>query len=125
MSATMVTGRAHRMTELFGRLAPGADLEAARAELRTVYSGILTENPAEYPTKSHLQTDAKLLRDQLTSPARNRAPTPVDLFGTDLRHRVLQRREPDSGPISPPRRRAIHTGGAGRHGGRVAPNAAR
>ena len=30
LSATMVTGRVHRMTELFGRLAPGADLDAAR-----------------------------------------------------------------------------------------------
>ena len=28
LSATMVTGRVHRMTELFGRLAPGADLDA-------------------------------------------------------------------------------------------------
>ena len=27
-SATMVTGRVHRMTQLFGRLAPGADLAA-------------------------------------------------------------------------------------------------
>jgi len=31
LSATMVTGRVHRMTELFGRLAPGANLESARA----------------------------------------------------------------------------------------------
>ena len=45
LSATMVTGRTHRMTELFGRLAPGADLEAARAELRTVYGAILQEYP--------------------------------------------------------------------------------
>ena len=30
LSATMVTGRVHRMTQLFGRLAPGADLEKAR-----------------------------------------------------------------------------------------------
>src|ERR1051326_5814825 len=34
LSATMVTGRVHRMTELFGRLAPGATLESANAELR-------------------------------------------------------------------------------------------
>ena len=34
LSATMVEGRVHRMTELFGRLAPGATLEQARAELR-------------------------------------------------------------------------------------------
>ena len=35
LSATMATGRDHRMTELFARLAPGYDLEKARAELRT------------------------------------------------------------------------------------------
>src|SRR6266542_2456277 len=33
LGATMVTDRRHRMTELFGRLAPGATLETARAEL--------------------------------------------------------------------------------------------
>src|SRR5215510_14278268 len=35
LSATMVTGREHRMTEIFGRLAPNVELEAARAELNT------------------------------------------------------------------------------------------
>src|SRR6266478_1938234 len=35
LSATMVTDRLHRMTELFGRLAPGVTLEQARAELRS------------------------------------------------------------------------------------------
>jgi putative ABC transport system permease protein len=58
------------MTELFARLAPGADLDAARAELRATYGAILTENPEAYPTKSNFRIDAKLLRDQLTSPAR-------------------------------------------------------
>ena len=33
LSATMVTGRVHRMTELFARLAPGVTLEQARADL--------------------------------------------------------------------------------------------
>src|SRR5262247_3364158 len=70
LSATMVTGRVHRMTELFGRLAPGADLEAARAELRAVHGAILKENPEAYPAKSDYRIDAKLLRDQLTSRAR-------------------------------------------------------
>src|SRR5262245_26752333 len=70
LSATMVTGRTHRMTELFGRLAPGADLEAARAELRAVHGAILKENPEAYPAKSDYRIDAKLLRDQLTSRAR-------------------------------------------------------
>jgi predicted permease len=70
LSATMVTGRTHRMTELFGRLAPGADLEAARAELRAVHGSIMTEYPEAYPSKSDFRIDAKLLRDQITSPAR-------------------------------------------------------
>jgi putative ABC transport system permease protein len=70
LSATMVTGRAHRMTELFGRLAPGADLEAARAELRAVHGAIVKEYPEAYPPKSDFRIDAKLLRDQITSRAR-------------------------------------------------------
>jgi putative ABC transport system permease protein len=41
LSATMVTGRVHRMTELFGRLAPGATLDQARAELRAVYGAMM------------------------------------------------------------------------------------
>src|SRR5215472_17844425 len=36
LSATMVLGRVHRMTELFGRLAPGATLEQASAELQAI-----------------------------------------------------------------------------------------
>jgi putative ABC transport system permease protein len=70
LSATMVTGRTHRMTELFGRLAPGADIEAARAELRAVYGQMLTDYPEAYPQKSQFQVDAKLLRDQITSRAK-------------------------------------------------------
>ena len=37
LDATMVDGRVHRMTELFGRLAPGVELEAAQAELKAVH----------------------------------------------------------------------------------------
>jgi putative ABC transport system permease protein len=70
LGATMVTGRTHRMTEIFGRLAPGADLEAARTELRTVYGAIVREHPEAYPQKSDFRIDAKLLRDQITSRAR-------------------------------------------------------
>ena len=48
LSATMVTGRVHRMTELFGRLAPGADLDAARAELRTVHGAMVRVHREAY-----------------------------------------------------------------------------
>src|SRR5437870_3752230 len=62
LSATMVTGREHRMTQLFGRLAPGADLEAARAELRTIHGGIVTEHPEAYPKIADFRLDAVRLR---------------------------------------------------------------
>ncbi len=70
MSATMVTGRVHRMTELFARLAPGKDLESARAELRTVHTTMVKDHPESYSPKSDFRIDAVKLRDQITSKAR-------------------------------------------------------
>jgi predicted permease len=70
LSATMVTGRVHRMTELFGRLAPGATLESTNAELRTVYAAMLREHPEAYSQRAENRINAVLLRDQITSGAR-------------------------------------------------------
>jgi putative ABC transport system permease protein len=70
LSATMVTGRIHRMTEVFGRLAPGATLDQARAELGSVYSTMKKDHPEAYPTQADYQIGAKLLRDEITSGAR-------------------------------------------------------
>src|SRR5213079_3273194 len=65
LSATMVTGRVHRMTELFGRLAPGATLESARAELRAVYGAMIKQHPEAYSSKGDTRITAVLLRDQV------------------------------------------------------------
>jgi putative ABC transport system permease protein len=70
LDATMVDGRVHRMTDLFGRLAPGASLEAARAELRAVHAGIIRAHPEAYPAPADFRIDAVRLRDQIISPAR-------------------------------------------------------
>ncbi len=70
LSATMVTEREHRMTEVFGRLAPGADLEAARMELATAYAGLQLDYPEVYAPESNYQISAVPLREQLTSRAR-------------------------------------------------------
>jgi predicted permease len=70
LSATMVTGRVHRMTELFGRLAPGATLDSARAELRAVHGTMVKEHPEAYSAKSDFRIDAVRLRDQITARAR-------------------------------------------------------
>ena len=70
LSATMVTGRIHRMTELFGRLAPGATLEQATAELRAIHGAMVKEHPEAYPVKAGYRIEAVLLRDQITSKAK-------------------------------------------------------
>ncbi len=70
MSATMQDGRVHRMTELFGRLAPGSSLEQARAELQTTHGAILNEHREAYPVNDDFRITAVPLRDQITSPAR-------------------------------------------------------
>src|ERR1700730_17856044 len=70
LSAPMVTGRVHRMTELFARLAPSATIDQARAELRSVYGAMIKAHPEAYSANANFQISAKLLRDELTSGAR-------------------------------------------------------
>jgi putative ABC transport system permease protein len=70
LDATMVEGRVHRMTELFGRLSPGVDLEAARAELRAVHGAIVHAHPESYQTQADFRIDAVNLFNQIISPAR-------------------------------------------------------
>src|SRR6476661_7937014 len=70
LSATMVTGRVHRMTELFGRLAPGATLDTAKGELRGIHASMVKAHPEAYSPKADFRIDAVQLRDQIASPAR-------------------------------------------------------
>ncbi|HKO13115.1 MAG TPA: ABC transporter permease, partial [Acidobacteriaceae bacterium] len=69
LSATMVTGREHRMTEVFGRLAPGATLDQARAELRTVYSAMTASHPEIYRPEDHYRIDVTRMHDQINARA--------------------------------------------------------
>jgi predicted permease len=70
LGATMNTSRTHRMTELFGRLAPGATLEEARAELTSLHAGIMRQHPGAYPPDGRTQLRVTRLRDQISAPAR-------------------------------------------------------
>lgn len=69
LSATMVAGRSHRMTEVFARLAPGATLEQARAELSTVYAAMLSAHPEEYKPEDHYTIAVTRMHDQINSSA--------------------------------------------------------
>src|SRR6516162_5758093 len=70
LSATMVQGRVHRMTELFGRLAPGVTLAQANAELQAVYATMVKAHPEAYAPEARGEVHAVLLRDQLSSGAK-------------------------------------------------------
>ena len=70
LGATMVTSRSHRMTQLFGRLAPGVSLEAASNELTAVHATMMREHPEAYSAATAVQLSVKRLRDQIASPAR-------------------------------------------------------
>ena len=69
LSATMVTEREHRMTEVFGRMAPNTDLAAVRAELQTAYGGIQRSYPEIYTPHARFQLNVVPLREQLNSRA--------------------------------------------------------
>jgi putative ABC transport system permease protein len=70
LDATMRTGRTHRMTELFGRLAPDATVESARTELTAVHAALMHEHPEAYSAKADVRLAVTPLRDQITAPAR-------------------------------------------------------
>ena len=70
LDATMVTGRTHRMTELFGRLAAGATVEQARAELEALHATLMSEYPEAYPPGGQVRIDVTPLREQVTAAAR-------------------------------------------------------
>src|SRR5499427_2134767 len=70
LGATMQKERWHRMTDLFGRLAPGATLEGARAELKAVHASMVHAHPESYSAAARIGLDVKTLSDQLASPAR-------------------------------------------------------
>jgi putative ABC transport system permease protein len=55
LSASMVEGRIHRMTEVVGRLAPGATVAQARAQVTTTYARMQNEFPESYDRESRYQ----------------------------------------------------------------------
>ena len=62
LSATMVTERTHRMTEVFGRLAPDATVERARDELGRIASAMYRDHPEAYEKAAHFAITVSPLR---------------------------------------------------------------
>ena len=125
LGATMVTERTHRMTELFGRLAPGASVEDARAELTAVHAAMMREHPEAYSSNADMRLSVTPLRKQITAPARTILLVLLAAAASGLRHRVLERRELDPGALGAPRRRARGARRARREPRRASADAAR
>jgi len=81
LSATMQQERIHRMTEVFARLAPGATIESARAEVATITARVQAEYPEAYDPQAGHQVTVTPLKAQLTKRAR---PTLLLLSATAL-----------------------------------------
>ena len=120
----MVDGRVHRMTELFGRLAPGADLESARAELRAAHGAMLAGASGGLSAKGRLPDRRGPAARSDHVAGENGLARAAGRVRFDLRHRLLERRQPDPGAIGAARRRAGHPRGARRERRRAASNAA-
>ena len=70
LGATMNTDRKHRMTDLFGRLAPGTSVPAARAELASLHASMMRDHPDVYSPQARIGLQVRTLQEQIASPAR-------------------------------------------------------
>lgn len=70
LSATMVLGRTHRMTEIVGRLAPGATVDEARAQVATVYARMQRDDKESYDPGSHFRVAVLPFKDAIGERAR-------------------------------------------------------
>ncbi len=70
VSAMMVQGRTHRMTEMIGRLKPGTSVEQARADIATVTSRVHAANPEVYDKASGYAVTVTPFKEVLGAEAR-------------------------------------------------------
>jgi len=70
LSAQMVEGRTHRMTEIVARLAPGATVQKARTEVSTVDARMQRENKEAYDPAAHVRVSVIPFKDALGERAR-------------------------------------------------------
>jgi predicted permease len=69
LSATMVTGRSHRMSEVFARLAPNSTIEQARVELSGIASSMFRDHPEAYEKAAQYTLTMLPLREALNERA--------------------------------------------------------
>jgi putative ABC transport system permease protein len=81
VGASMQDERRHRMTDVYARLAPGATVGAAQAELRQLAARLHDNYPDAYPKSRGFDTVVTPWKDELTARAR---PTLIILLVTTV-----------------------------------------
>jgi predicted permease len=81
VGASMQDERRHRMTDVYARLAPGATVGAAQAELRQIAARLHDSYPDAYPKSRGFDTLVTPWKDELTARAR---PTLIILLVTTV-----------------------------------------
>jgi putative ABC transport system permease protein len=69
LSATMVTGRTHRMTDVFARLAPNTSVDQARDEIGRIASNVFRDHPEAYESSLQFSIAVLPLRTALNERA--------------------------------------------------------
>jgi putative ABC transport system permease protein len=69
LSATMVTERTHRMSEVFARLAPNASVDDARIEIDRIASGAFNDHPEAYAKSAKHTITLSPLKDAMNERA--------------------------------------------------------
>ncbi|HEV8234428.1 MAG TPA: ABC transporter permease [Gemmatimonadaceae bacterium] len=70
LSAMMIQGRTHRMTEMIARLAPGATLQQARTEVAATYARMQRDHKEAYDPGSHYRVAVTPFKEALGDRAR-------------------------------------------------------
>jgi predicted permease len=81
MGSSMQSEWPHRMTTVYGRLAPGATPEQAQAELKNIAANLHQAHPEAYPKSRGYDVAVTPWKDELTAKAR---PTLMILLATTL-----------------------------------------
>jgi predicted permease len=81
MGSSMQNEWPHRMTDVYARLAPGATVEHAQAELRQIASGLHGDHPEAYPASRGFDIVVTPWKNELTAKAK---PTLVILLITTV-----------------------------------------
>lgn len=70
LSAQMIQGRTHRMTQVAARLAAGATLEEVRAQVAAVYAGMQADHPDAYDANANYRVAVLPFREAIGDRAR-------------------------------------------------------